>query len=194
MKTFVTMGPGTNHDLVARRYLGFHGLGPEALTFVDRPEQGAERVLQGKADYFILCSVHADAPAITGRHFRSLFIVDTFISPSKPLAVVTRKDVAQPRSLGLLTPTLDYADTARWSEVIAEPDGSIVQIWQRLLAGEFDSALVYLEYAEQFPDKVVVDQTLGSPDDAWLVFGRERASNGGLIADKDSAVARCLKS
>jgi hypothetical protein len=192
MKTFVTMGPGTNHDLVARRYLAFHGLGPRALSFVDRPEQGAERVLEGKADYLILCSVHADAPAITGRHFRSLFIVDTFISSSKPLAVVTRKDVARPRRLGLLAPTRDYIDTAKWSDVIVEPDGSIVQIWERLLAKEFDSALVYLEYAEQFPDLVVVDREIGSPDDAWLVFGRVRASDGGLIAHKDSAVGRSI--
>jgi hypothetical protein len=190
MTTFVTLGPGTNHELVARKYIAFHGLGAEALQFVGEPAHGARLVLQNKADYLIVCSVHPDAAGITGRNFRELFIVDAFISSSKPLAILACKDVVQPRRLGLFAPTRDYVDTSRWPEVVIETEGSIVQVWHRLLAKEYDAALVYLEYADQYPDEVVVAEVIGSPDDAWLVFGRTRASKGGLVAHRDSAVGR----
>jgi hypothetical protein len=190
VKTFVTMGPGTNHELVSRKYLAFHGLPTAALSFVSEPWDGARLVLDGRVDYLILCSVHPDAPTITGRHFRELFIVDTFISSSKPLAILTRREVANPRRLGIFAPTRDYADTSKWSEVVVEAERSLVQIWQRLLAGEYDSALVYLEYAEGHANRVVVDQVIGSPDDAWLVFGRERASDGGPVVCRDSVLSR----
>ena len=58
MASFITLGPGTNHDYVARRYLAFLGLGPEALRFVAAPAEGAALLLRGEADYMILCSVH----------------------------------------------------------------------------------------------------------------------------------------
>lgn len=187
MKTFVTMGPHTNHALVSARYLEFHGLEPSALHFVSDLEQGASRVRDGTVDYLIACSVHSDVPRITGRFFRELFIVDTFISSSKPLAIVTRTDVARPRRLGLLEPTRDYVDTSRWAEVRVEAKQSINEIWDRLLAGEYDSALVYQELAERHPEQVRIDDVIGSPDDAWIVFGRQRIADGKLIGDRDGA-------
>jgi hypothetical protein len=94
--------------------------------------------------------------------------------------------------LGLLQPTRDYADVTGWSEVVEETQGSIVDVWGKLLAGAYDSALVYLEYAAQRPDLVWVEQELGSPDDTWIVFGRERASGGGVLASADSVIGRRL--
>ena len=193
MGMFVTLGPGTNHERVARAYLAFHRQPPTALRCVASAEDGARQVIDGAADYLILCSVHPDAAAITGRHYRVLFAMDAFISPSKPLAILTRRDVRTPRRLGLFKPTRDYADTAAWTEVVEETEGSIVTVWNRLLAGDYDSALVYLDYAAERPDLVRVAQTLGSPDDTWIVFGRERASGGRLLACADSAVARRLE-
>lgn len=187
MKTFVTLGPNTNHSLVSERYLAFHGLEPGALRFVADLELGAAQVRSGAVDYLIACSAHADVPRITGRYFRDLFIVDTFISSSKPLAIVTRTGVSSPRSIGLLEPTRDYVDTSRWAEVRIEAKYSINEIWDRLLRDEYDSALVYRELAERHPERVRIDEVIGSPDDAWVVFGRQRVTNGGLVADRAGA-------
>jgi hypothetical protein len=162
------------------------------LGFFADPDDGVARVKAGEAEFLILCSVHPDAARITAQDFRRFFILDTFISPSKTLAVLTRKGVAQPRSIALFGPTQDYVDTSRWDEVIVETTGSIVTVAERILAGGCDSALLYLEYAERYPDRFDVAELIGSPDDAWLVFGTNRASDGGLVACRDSAVARAV--
>ncbi len=57
-----------------------------------------------------------------------------------------------------------------------------------LLAGRYDSALVYGEYAQQYPGRFRVDQQLGSPDDVWIVYSRERTSQGLIQACVDSPV------
>lgn len=189
----VTLGPGTNHELVARAYCDFHGLDPAvSLGFFEEVDDGVRRVLDGEADYLLLCSVHPDAARITALHFRRLFIIDTFISPSKTLAVLTRRGVGVARSLAVFAPTRDYVDCARWPEVIEETQGSIVTVANRLLSGGCDSALVYLEYAERHPDLLEVTEVIGSPDDAWLVFGTRRAWQGRIVAHRDSAVGRAI--
>ncbi len=192
MKRFVTLGPGTNHDVVARRYLDFHGVDDSVLTFVPTPEEGVDAVLDGRADYLVLCSVHPDAAGITGRHHRRVFIVDTFLSASKPLAVLTRAEVAHPRRLGLFAPTRDYVDTSPWPEVMSETEGSIVRVWQGLRDGAYDSALVYEAYADEHPGRFRVDAAVGSPVDAWVVFGRHAIPGDGFSACRDSAVGRAL--
>jgi hypothetical protein len=189
----VTIGPGTNHDVVARAYLTFHGLDGGHLGFVALPEQGVAMILRGEADFLLLCSVHPDAARITGENFRRLFIVDTFISPSKTLAVLTRRGVTRPRSIGLFGPTRPYVDTSRWEQVVEEQTGSIVTVGDQLLRGEVDSALVYLDYAERHPERFEIDEIIGSPDDAWVVFGTERAFAGEVVASRDSAVARAIR-
>src|SRR5580704_1307709 len=99
---FSTLGPsGTNHEFVARKYVDFHKLRDATLRLADTATAGVEAVRDGIADYFILCAVHPDTPNLVGRFFREVFIVDTFISPSQPLAVLTRPDVDNPTSLRL---------------------------------------------------------------------------------------------
>lgn len=193
MPRFLTLGPGTNHELVARAYLDLHGVDQAQLGFFADPDDGVAKVKAGEAAFMILCSVHPDAARITAHDFRRFFIVDTFISPSKTLAVLTRKGVARPRSLALFGPTRDYVDTTRWEEVIVENSGSIVTVAKRILAGGCDAALLYLEYADRHPGFFEVTEVIGSPDDAWLVFGTQRASDGGIVANRDSAVARAVR-
>lgn len=190
----LTLGPGTNHELVARRYCAFHGLDPvTALGFFEDPDEGVRRVLAGEADHLLLCSVHPDVARVTAQNFRRLFIVDTFISPSKELAVLTRRGVASPRSLALFAPTLDYVDASRWEEVVVERQGSIVNVFARLEEGSVDSALVYLEYMDRHPGRFEVTELVGSPDDAWVVFGTTRAWQGQIVAQADSLVGRAAR-
>jgi hypothetical protein len=190
---FATLGPaGTNHELVTKRYLAFHRFDAARLELVQDFDGAIEGLRAGRFDYVVQCAVHPDTPRILGANFRDVFAVDAFISPSRDLAILTRKDVLNPKSIGLvLSATESYADLARWTEKHGGP--SIPAIFDNLLNGHYDSALVYLDYAARYPDRFRVDEVIGSPDDVWIVYGRTRASNGDLLAWPDSPVARAVK-
>jgi hypothetical protein len=189
--TFATLGPsGTNHEFVARKYIAFHELHDATLRLSDTATAGAEAVRDGAADYFILCAVHPDTPKIVGSFCREVFIVDTFISPSLPLAVLTRADVDRPRSIGVLHPaTTGYIDTSKWEVVTKITTGSLHTVADGLLKGRYDSGLVYLNYAQRYPGRLRVDQEIGSPDDAWLVLGRKRTYSDPILACRDGPIS-----
>jgi hypothetical protein len=193
MRRFLTLGPGTNHEVVAARYLAFHDVPDTALSFVDAPDKAVDRLLAGTADWFVLCAVHPATPWVCAQFRRGVYIVDSFIAPSKPLAILTHAEVAAPRRIGLFRAVEDYADMSRWSEREVIDEGSLVTIGKRLLAREFESAVVYAELADQHPGRFRVDAEIESPDDAWLVLGTRRAAGrDGLVARRDSAVATVL--
>jgi hypothetical protein len=189
--SFVTLGPaGTNHHLVASKYLAFHDIAAERLRLVGSIGGGLAEVRAGTADYLIVCAVHPEAPRAVGRYFREVFVVDTFISPSRPLAVLARREVAAPRSIGVLHPsTSDYVDLARWEHVERITDGSLHNVAHGLLEGRYDAGLVYLDYAATHPKQLRVVEELGSPDDAWLVLGRQRTFREPVLAWKHTPVA-----
>jgi hypothetical protein len=189
---FATIGPhGTNHEFVTRKYLDFHRLSNASLLLTETTDEAMEGVRGGSIDYFILCAVHPDTPRIVGRFFREVFIVDTFISPSLPLAVLSRIEVAAPRSIGVLHPsTTAYVDTRKWEKVVKITTGSLHTIAEGLLNGEYDAGLVYLNYSDRYPDRLRIDERIGSPDDAWLVLGRQRTYADPILAWRDSPVSR----
>jgi hypothetical protein len=189
---FTTLGPaGTNHEFVSRKYLTFHGLPADSLRLSATVDEAVDSLRAGTADYFIVCSVHPDTARAVGRHYRDVFVVDAFISPSLPLAVLTRVEIANPRSIGVLHPsTTDYVDGSRWEQVAHITTGTLHSVARALLDGAFDSGLVYRNYADRYPDRLRVDFDLGSPDDAWLVLGRERTYAEPLQAWRDGPVAR----
>lgn len=192
MRRFLTLGPGTNHDVVVRRFLAFHGAESCPLSFVDSPAQGFGLLSAGKAEFFVLCSVHPQAARLLCDYAGRIFIVDTFIAPSKKLAILSRADVARPQTLGLFAPTVGLVPTARWKEVVVETEGTLATLGAKLLAGDYDSALTYRDFADAHPGKLKVDAEIESPDDAWLVLARDRAAQSGLVASRTGAVARAL--
>ena len=190
MPRFLTLGPDTNHDFATRRYLDFHRAAHCPLTFVENPAEGFEAVIQGATDFFVLCSVHPKTARLLCDYAGRAFIVDTFISASKPLAIVSRAAVAEPKSLGLFAATIGLAPTARWRNVIVETEGTLATVGAHLRGGKYDSALTYRDFAERHRDELRVESEIESPDDAWLVLGRRRAT--GLVADTNSVVSRVI--
>ena len=186
---FGTLGPsGTNHEYVTRRYIEFHGLEAEVKLF-DNFDDALAAFDAHDIDYLVQCAVHPDTPRVMGSNFRERFVVDTFISPSHTLAILTRKEVDKPESISLVSPaTDDYADLGSYSRLI--PAVSIPVAFERLMRGECDSALVYRYYFDAQPEKLRVDETIGSPDDAWIVYGRERVGTGEIVASRESAAAK----
>lgn len=188
---FATLGPaGTNHDLVTRRYLAFHGLEDAEVVLIDDFFEGLAMMGDGRADFMVQVAVHPDcADVVSKAHFDyGIRIIDTFISPSRELAILTRAEVAEPRTLALQPATRGYADISAWPEHM--PVSSIMRIAEGLLEGRYDSGLTTLEFAERHPGRFRVDAAIGTVDDPWLVFGAERVSTGGLVAWPESPGSR----
>ena len=191
---FVTLGPaGTNHDLVTRNYLAFHGLDNAAVILVDGFFEGLAMMGDGWADFMVQVAVHPDcADVISKAHFDyGIHIVDSFISPSKELGILTCAEVARPRTLALQPASSGYADISAWLEHV--PASSIVRVAEGLLNGTWDSGLTTLELAEEHPGRFRVDAVIGTVDDPWLVYGRERVSSGELVAWPESPGSRLFR-
>lgn len=187
MIIFATLGPsGTNHELVTQSYLNFHGLSDAKIVLVDKFDQAIELIASGKAHYAIQAAVHSETTKTVARayfHF-DIYVVDTFISPSHELAVLTRSEISNPKSLALQPSTESYIDTSQWAEIIYEP--STVEVGKGLLEQKYDSGLTLLSTADQNPSRFTVNEVIGSIDDPWIVYGKNRATQGTLLAWPDS--------
>lgn len=184
---FVTLGPaGTNHEMVTKNYLAFRGLKDAVVRLIDDFFDGLQMMADGRADFMVQVAVHPDcADVVAAAHFEhGIYVIDTFISPSKQLGILTRIDVPEPRALALQPATRRYANIESWTEII--PVNSIARISEGLLNGDFESGLTTLELAERYPDRFRIDVRIGTVDDPWLVYGKRRVSGGQLLAWPDS--------
>lgn len=191
---FATLGPeGGNHALVTRRYLDLHGLDTAAVILFEDFERGLALLAGGEADYLIQAAAHSSTSATIARGFfkHAIVVIDCFIAPSHPLAILTRTSVTAPKTLGLQPATRDYADLSRWQSLIEEPTTTAVA--QGLLAGRYDSGITMRRLAEDNPDALRVELDLGSVDDPWIVHGRRRVRDGDILAWRDSPAGRLYR-
>jgi len=186
---FATLGPsGTNHELITRRYLASQGIENHEIKLILTFKDAIALLLAGEVDYVMQCAVHPETPQTLGENFRSVFAIDCFISDSQELAVLSRR-VEHPESIGVLLPANEkYTDLSKWAKIV--PFGSLPLINDALLAGEIDSGLVYRSYADKYPESLYVEEVIGSPDDVWIVYGRQRAFQGKLIGFGDRALLK----
>jgi hypothetical protein len=190
MLTFLTLGPeGGNHAFVLRRYLAAHGLGEVAqVRWVDDFHRGAEALIAGRADFMLQCAVHPDAADITGAYRKDLFVVDAFISPSRPMALVrARASRGQSPRVAVQPATQRYADLSAWPLVVHEP--TVSAVGEGLLRGEYEAGIVFASLAEERPGEYEVLEHIGAVCDAWMVFGTRPVDEGRAIVWADSPVA-----
>lgn len=176
----VTLGPeGTCHERAVREYMAFQGIESFEIEFIGDFLDGLEQIRGDRNAFLIQCSAHPKVHEVTERHWREVFVVDTFIYPTKALAVLTRRDVERPRSLGLVPATAGYIDRGDWEEIIDVQSKPIVA--EELLAGRYDSGLTHLEHLEQHPDELRLDLEIGEIDTTWVVYGTSKRFNGEVI-------------
>ncbi|MGK6310188.1 hypothetical protein [Variovorax sp. DT-64] len=189
MLDFVTLGPqGSNHHLVTQRYLRFHGLQEQgSIDLAEDFEDAAARVLDRRCDFLVQCAVHPATMATVARYREGLYVVDTFISPSRDLAVIRDRRVTEPRGLALMAPTEGYVTPGRWGAVTYMP--TVMAVADGLRDGSVSRGLTYAFLAEEEPWRFVVEEFIGSVDDAWIVYGRERVSDGSIVAWPGSPAA-----
>ncbi len=188
MLIFGTLGPeGSNHDWVVKRYLEFHRLPQAQIALFADFDDAFEAMFKGSIHHVIQVAVHPSVTRTVAKYRGRAHLIDTFISPSQPMAVLTRSEVDTPSTLGLQMATRDYIDASRWPTLI--PEISTVTVAEGLLAGKYDSGLTLLRIAEQYPDRFQVDEVIGSVDDAWLVYGLEPTCQGQVQAWPQSPAA-----
>lgn len=178
--TFVTLGPeGTCHERAVTEYARFQGVEDYEIELITDFFVGLEAI-RGRDDAFLVqCSAHPKVHEITETHWTEVFVVDTFIYPTKALAVLSRRDVERPSSLGIVPATEGYVDLGQWEEVI--PQISKPLIAQALLRGDYDAGLTHLEHLEKHPDVLRLDLEIGEVDTTWVVYGTSKRFKGEVI-------------
>jgi hypothetical protein len=176
----VTLGPaGTCHERAVRRYLEFQGIDGFEIEFIADFLDGLERI-RGQADAFLVqCSAHPLVHKVTERYWREVFVVDTFIYPTKHLVVLSRRAVECPRSLGIVPATKGYVDLSQWDEVIDVVSKPVVG--EELLAGRYDAGLTHIEHFEEHEDELRLDLDIGEIDTTWVVYGNRKRFQGEVI-------------
>jgi len=176
----VTLGPeGTCHERAVERYMRFQEIDDFALSFTRDFLEGLERI-RGREDAFLVqCSAHPKVHEVTERYWREVFVVDTFIYPTKHLVVLTRREVERPRSLGIVPATKGYVDLSQWEEVVDVVSKPVVG--EELLAGRYDSGLTHIEHLAEHPDELRLDLDIGEIDTTWLVYGTRKRFEGEMI-------------
>jgi hypothetical protein len=180
MLELITLGPeGTCHERAVRSYMDFQGIDDFRVTFIGDFLDGLELV-RGRDDAFLIqCSAHPKVHEVTERYWSEVFVVDTFIYPTKALAVLARQDVEHPRSLGLVPATAGYVERDDWEAIIDVQSKPIVAA--ELLAGRYDAGLTHLEHLERHPDQLRLESEIGEIDTTWVVYGTEKRFRGEVI-------------
>ncbi len=178
--TIVTLGPeGTCHERAVQSYMRFQGIEDYEIELITDFFDGLEILRETPNGFLVQCSAHPKVHEITEKYWTEIFVVDTFIYPTKHLVLLSRKDVEKPRSLGIVPATKGYVDLSQWEEVIDVASKPIVA--EELLAGRYDSGLTHMEHVEEHADELRLDLDIGEIDTTWVVYGHEKRFEGEVI-------------
>jgi len=178
--TLVTLGPtGTCHERACKAYMEFQGIGDYGFEYIGDFFDGLELIRGRENAFLIQCSAHPLVHKVTEKYWDEVFVVDTFIYPTKALAVLSRREVERPRTLGLVPATSGYIDASDWEEIIDVQSKPIVA--EELLAGRYDAGLTHLEHLALHPDELRLDLEIGEIDTTWVVYGIHKRFAGEVI-------------
>ncbi len=182
--TFITLGPsGTCHENALLHYLEFQGVDVYEIVLVADLLGAIEQVRDRPDTFLVQCSAHTQVHLVTERHHTEVFVIDTFLYPTKELALLVRGDVRDPQSLGIVAATRGYTDLERWRTIVDEPSKPVVA--RHLLAGAYDAGLTHLHYAREHTDALRVQEVYGAVDTTWVVYGSRKRFRGAVIGQRN---------
>jgi hypothetical protein len=185
----VTLGPtGTCHERAVIRYMEFQGIADYEIEFIGDFMDGLEKIRGQENAFLVQCSAHPKVHEVTERYWREVFVVDTFIYPTKHLVVLTRREVENPRSLGIVPATKGYVDLSQWDEIIDVVSKPVVG--EELLAGRYDSGLTHMEHFQEHRDELRLDLDIGEIDTTWVVYGTQKRFKGEVIGVPSTEILR----
>jgi hypothetical protein len=181
--TFITLGPsGTCHEAALKRYLEFQGIASAEIVLREDLLAAIDMVRDQEDTYLVQCSAHLQVHLVTERHHTEVFVIDTFIYPTKELALLVRTDVERPASLGIVNATRGYLDLARFERIVDEPSKPVVA--RHLLEGAYDAGLTHLHHASEHPELLRVEEVYGAVDTTWVVYGKRKRFRGEVIGQR----------
>jgi hypothetical protein len=181
--TFITLGPsGTCHENALRRYLDFQGITDFDLELTEDLLGAIVQVRDRPNTFLVQCSAHVQVHLVTERYHEHVFVIDTFIYPTKELGLIVRCDVPQPRSLGIVSATRGYLDLEPWETVIDQPSKPVVAA--NLLAGRFDAGLTHVHHVSEHPDQLRLVEYYGAVDTTWVIYGAHKRFRGEVIGQR----------
>lgn len=191
MLIFSTLGrEGGNHHFVLEQYLAAQGIAPACrIALFDDFHSGARALIAGQADYLLQCAVHPEAAEITGTYRTGMVVVDAFISPSQPMALV--RSLARGEGdgrVGVQPATQSYADLSAWPVIVHEP--TVLDVQVGLTQGHYDAGIVFTSFAMAHAERFEVVETIGTVCDAWIVYGRQAVDQGRAVVWNESPAAR----
>jgi hypothetical protein len=181
---FITLGPsGTCHENALRHYLSFQGIEDYDVTLTTDLLGAIVQVRDRPQTFMVQCSAHLQVHLVTERYYGEVFVIDSFLYPTKELALLVRTDAVRPSSLGIVDATKGYTDLSRWETVIDEPSKPVVGA--HLLAGDYDAGLTHLHYAHEHPETLRVEECYGAVDTTWVVYGSHKRFEGEVIGQRN---------
>ncbi len=178
--TVFTLGPsGTCHERAVTEYMRFQGIEDYEIVLSTDLFAALDTVRETPNAFLVQCSAHPKVHEITEKYWTEVFVVDTFIYPTKHLVLLSRRDVEVPRSIGIVPATKGYVDLSQWDEVIDVVSKPVVG--EGLLRGDYDSGLTHMEHAEEHADELRLDLDIGEIDTTWVVYGRQKRFRGEVI-------------
>lgn len=178
--TFITLGPeGTCHENALLHYLEFQGILEFELVLVEDLLGAIGRVREQANTFLVQCSAHVQVHLVTERYHEDIFVIDSFVYPTKELSLLVRRDVEHPKSLGIVSATRGYLDLSTWETIIDEPSKPVVA--RHLLEGRYDAGLTHVHHAAENPDVLKVVEVYGAVDTSWVVYGAHKRFEGAVI-------------
>jgi hypothetical protein len=178
--TFITLGPaGTCHENALQHYLRFQGVTPKEVVLVEDLLGAIGRVKDEPNTFLVQCSAHVQVHLVNERYHEEVFVIDTFIYPTKELGLVFRNDRSEHKSLGIVSATRGYLDLARFETIVDQPSKPVVA--RNLLDGKFDAGLTHVHYAEEYPEELRLVEYYGAVDTTWVVYGPRKRFQGDVI-------------
>ncbi|HKB50847.1 MAG TPA: hypothetical protein VKC63_05400 [Solirubrobacterales bacterium] len=178
--TFITLGPsGTCHERAVTEYARFQGIEDYEIELIVDFFVGLEMLRETPGAFLVQCSAHPKVHEITEKYWTEVWVVDTFIYPTKHLVLLSRREVERPRSLGIVPATKGYVDLSGWDEVIDMASKPLVA--EGLLRGDYDSGLTHMEHVEEHADELRLDLDIGEIDTTWVVYGKQKRFQGEVI-------------
>jgi hypothetical protein len=178
--TLITLGPeGTCHERAVRQYMAFQGVEDYEIEFITDFFVGLEMLRETPRAFLVQCSAHPKVHEITEKYWTEVWVVDTFIYPTKHLVLLSRRDVEKPRSLGIVPATKGYVDLSQWDEIVDVASKPLVA--EGLMRGEYDSGLTHMEHVEEHANELRLDLDIGEIDTTWVVYGKEKRFQGDVI-------------
>jgi len=181
--TFITLGPtGTCHENALLHYLEFQGLDRYEIALVPDLLEAIVRVRDEPDTFLVQCSAHVQVHLVTERFHEHVFVIDTFIFPTKELGLLVRRGIAKPRSLGIVNATHGYIDLERFETIVDEPSKPVVAA--HLLEGRYDAGLTHTHHADENPDRLELVERYGAIDTTWVVYGATKRFQGAVIGQR----------